>query len=917
MFNITPSTKLDKYIIQLRKAISDPLDIRQLLLYLITNISKELHLENISFLLHNKDAEEYELKESIKLNKSYLTIKENSALVQYFHNKRDLIFLSRIKNYIFKLEKKSQIKKANLDLLKELAKDMDGLQAELAVPFFRDNYLLGILCIGQKKFNKKITRGDLSFVLTISNEFANMIHSAVMYEELKNKEKEITSLYEVGKVISSLFDFKKTFDVIVRNTSILLKAPKILILLYDDFEAKFVIKKSFGFTDFQLSKIEETVRFKECTQTLSGSSDGILMKNKEENIHYEQSILLDLGINSIISIPLFDEDLKIIGELRIMRPVNQKPFNERDKEISTNLSNNIMVALSNSKRYQKSEENLIELSTVYNITKSLTSEFELDKIQKKVCSIFTDVLNFQRAILYLYAKGNLLVPQSASGWDEELYKNLNLDISKTWEGKALIEGRIFQVTPTSSDGYDRTSISALGLVNFVVIPLLIQNKKPIGVMVIDTGKETQGKSKINLRLLTAIANQSAIIIENARLYKESEELNEQLKKEQARTAKELQIARYIQQALLSSKFPENKALAIFGTNIPCRAVGGDFYHFIAHDEKNLGIVIGDVSGKGIPAALLMTMTNSLFSEFGKRFDSPEVIMQNTNTSLQSYLSKSPIFYVTAFYGLINMDSNLLKYCKAGHNPPILYRAGTEEIIYLDSEGTYLGTFDDGGFIEKNILVSNGDKLILYTDGITEVKNTKKQLFSKERLAHLIKTNSTLPAEKLTKLLISEAERYGDYREFADDITLVIVDFKELNPFKETTLYKLNYKIKNKLPNIKKTIKELLTKLEALEINKKVYNYIRLCISESLLNAYEHGNKQDPKKNIEIKGIITNRKVEVKITDEGKGFESGKLNYCDNQIDTTNRGRGILIIKTFMDEVRFNETGNEITLIKYI
>ena len=901
----------------LRKGVSDPLDLRQLLLFLITNVSKRLHLENISFILHDPDSGDYELKESITLTKSVSQLVETSPLVQYFHSKQDLIFLSKIKHFISKHERRASSKKANIDVLKALASDMEKIQAEVAVPFMNQKTLTGILSIGSKKTKRKFDEREIHYIKSIAEEFLPLIQSAVLYEELRNREREISSLYEVGKAISSLHDFKKIFDVIARNTSILLKAPKILILLFDDYSARFVIKKSFGFTDFQISKLESLVRFKECTQILAQKAEGILIKEPQDNTLYEDSIFSDLGIHSIMAIPLFDEDMTIIGELRTMRPPSQKPFTDRELDIATNLSNNIMVALNNSTIYQKSEEHLMELTTTYNITKSLTSEFELDKILKKVCSIFTEVLSFSRAILYEYTTNNLLIPRVASGWSEDIYRSISLDISKTIEGKALLEGRILQITPKQLETYDRTAVDILGLSQFVVVPLLIVNKKPIGVLVIDLGDDTVSQDNFKPRLLTSIAHQAAVIIENARLYKESEALNEKLKKEQTRTAKELQMARYIQQGLLSAKLPENKALSIFATNIPCRAVGGDFYNFIPYDESNLGVVVGDVSGKGIPAALLMTMTNSIFTEFGKRFASPETILQATNQSLQGYLSRSPIFYVTAFYAMINFERNLLRYCKAGHNPPILYRSATEDCFFLDTEGTYLGTFDDGGFIEKNMVIRNGDKLILYTDGITEVRNNRKQLFAKERLASLVRSNPTLAPDKLAKFLIGEVERFGDYHEFSDDITLVVIDFQELPVFKETNRYKLDYTLKSKLPAVKKTIADFLKKLEALDISKRIHNHIRLSFSECLLNAMEHGNKNDPKKNIQVTGVITNRKIEVSIADEGQGFNLGTLNYSENQTDITNRGRGITAMQACMDEVLFNDSGNVVTLIKYL
>ena len=919
MFKSLHSSKQDVYFNELRKGIIDPLDIRQLLLYIITHLSKRLNLQNISILLLNKDTGDYELKESIKLNKSYLTLEHNSPIVQFFTSHREHVVLARLNQIIYKMENTPTSKKANIDYLKRLAKDLHTVEAEVAIPFYKENQLLGIFAIGPKISLKKFFTEDIDLLKRFIAEFSQLIVSASVFEDMRVKEKEMASLYEVSKVISPLADFNKTSDGIVRYTSILLKAPKILIFLFDDLEARYSIKKTFGFSEFQLGRIEESVQFKECVHVLTGSGDGVLIKSRQDNSLFEEVILQDLGIHSILSVSLIDEDMKIIGELRVMRPSMQKPFHERDKEIASSLANNIVVAITNSKRYQKSEENLLELSKIYGITKSLTPEVELEKIQTKICNVFTDELGFQRSLLYMYSRDNKLIAEQASGWDESTtkYKGLSLEIAKTWEGKCILESRIFQVGPSDFEGYDISAAEQLGITHFLVIPLLVINKKPIGVLLLDLGATPPLRNSINLRLLTNIANHAAIIIENARLYRESEDLNDQLRKEQSRTAKELQIAKYIQQGLLSFKLPEHKAYSIYATNIPCRAVGGDFFNFIPYDEKNLGVVIGDVSGKGIPAALLMTMTSSIFSEFGKRFHSPEAIMKAANESLQNYLSRSPIFYVTAFYGMINFETNLLHFCKAGHNPPILYHAKSKSVTMLDGEGTYLGTFDDGGFIEKSILLETGDRLILYTDGIIEARNKERQLFSKDRLAKIICENEKLPAEELAKLIISHVEEFSDFHEFTDDLTLVIIDFKELNQFKEKVIHKLDYTLSSKLTEVKATISDFLSKLNDLEIPKRVYNHIRLSVSESLMNAFEHGNKSDAAKHIKVTGVLTNRKIELSVQDEGSGFDPVQLSYSENQTDITHRGRGITAMKACMDEVRFNEQGNLLTLVKYL
>jgi len=890
------------------------IDIRQILLYLITSVSRNIGVENVLFLLHNINSEEFELKESIKFKKRFLSFSKNEAFIQYFFNKREPLVLKSLQLAYDKLKKKSDAKEAKLSLFSNLIASLEEIQTEIAVPFYIENECIGILCVG-KKINKPFSTDDLFFLEEMAVEFSQKIYFAMRYEEATTKEKEITSLYEVGKVISSLFDFNKTFDIIVRNASIILKAPKIIVLLRDDVDSVFNIKKEFGFTEFQLARIDETPKFRECLQMSHDVAEGILVKNYEDNVFFPQPFLQDLGVYSLLSVPLFDDDLNIIGELRAMRPITQVCFTRRDLGIASSLANNIVLALNNSKRYQKSEEHLIELSTVYNVIKTLTSEFELERIMDRICSIFTEELNFSRSILYIYEDNRYLVAKAASRLDGVDLSTLKLDISRTVEGKALIEGRIIQMGAHDVDEYNHASITDIGMMNFVAIPLLLSSKKAIGVLVIDIGQDSAKQT--NIRLLTAIANQSAVILENARLYKKSEELNKQLRIEQSRTAKELQMARYIQQGMLSADLPKTEAVKIAAKNIPCRSVGGDFYNFIQRTDNKLGIVIGDVSGKGIPAALLMTMTNSIFTEYGQRYLSTEEVLNHTNSALQHYLSKSPIFYVTAFYGVLDIEKNIIRYCKAGHNPPILYKQDTNEVVFLDGEGTYLGTFDEGGYIEKNVAVSKGDKLVMYTDGITEVRNEEKKLFSKERLAKLIKEHHTLPVDKLLKILIREAEIYGGSTEFADDITLVIIDFDKLDPVEEKIIYKVDYKIKSSMEDVKAVISEFLKKLQKLEINKRLFNHIRLALSEALMNAFEHGNKKNKDKYVYLKGKVTDMKIELSVIDEGEGFDMSRLKFFENQQEINNRGRGIMAMMACMDDVKFNEKGNILTFTKYI
>ncbi len=898
-------------------AITDTISLRPLLLSMVIHLSKHLMLSNASFFLYDANYDEFALMESIgfQTKKNVTTMTMQNPIVRYLKSRNDFLVLSHIHEQLHRLKRQKQPKPANVDLLSRLEDALDNVKGEITVPFSFDNKLIGILVVGAKHKNQQFNKNDLILLKRVADSFVSLINGAKLYEESKQHESELSALYEVSKVISASFELAKTMDIIARNASILLKAPKVLIILGDETEHDlFVIRKSIGFSDFQLEQIHKSVHFKRCTHFLTGESVPRLYTHLDESDPYNESqLMLELNIHSLMSIPLYNEDLDIIGELRVMRSPSQKWFISRELDLAINLANNVTIALKNANLYHRSENQLTELSKVYNITKSISAEFDLKKLEQKLCSIFVGELGFDRVMLLFYNESSkTLFPVAAIGWELKVYENMTLDISRSIEGRALVEGRMISIFDALKDPrLDKKVVALLDLKTFLVIPL-ITKKKPVGVIL----ATFHDPNVIMEPLISSITNHAAIAIENSQLYQESALLNEQLKKEQLRTERELEIASYVQQSILSAKMPDTIYLNIAASAIPCRAIGGDFYNFIEQKHGTLGVAIGDVSGKGIPAALLMNLTSGIFNELGKQYTSPEQILDQANQTLMHYFKASPSFYVTAFYGTFDFSRNLFQYCKAGHNPPILYRAEQEDVFYLDTEGVYLGPFADGGFIEKKVQINNGDKLILYTDGLTEVRNKNRELFTKERLVEIIKKNKVLSAEALHKLIIREVNRFNNQSELSDDMTLVVIGIKNLEPVEEEKVYTINYKVPSKLIEVKEAIKDFLSNLQQLKLSQKTFNYIRLALSEAAMNAYEHGNKKNSSKQISITGYVTDVKIELSVQDEGEGFDPGTKILYENQLDIGNRGRGIAVINGCMDHYSYNENGNKLTFIKY-
>jgi serine phosphatase RsbU (regulator of sigma subunit)/anti-sigma regulatory factor (Ser/Thr protein kinase) len=910
-------SKFQELINRMVHSLKDTMDLRQLLLSMVNTISKEFSLDTISFFLFDENYRKFLLMESLGFRRESMcsALEASNPLIKYLESKNDFVILANIKAQQLKISKEILENTSSMDLLSLLRNEMEMLQCDIAVPFVSENQVLGVLILGSKSSQKSFIKDDFILLDMLARQFVPFIKGAQQFSEIQKREKELSALHEVGKVINSSYELEKTFDVVVRNVSILLKAPRVLIFLNDDLHlTDFEIKKQVGFSDVELTRVHGSVNFKQCTQSLIDSSRPLIYQSMDEN-PYDEAYLIELfDITSMLSIPLFNEDMNLLGELRVMRGSQQAPFVQREFELSMHLANNITLALKNARLHEMAENQLLEISKIYDITKAISSEFDIEKVQNKLCSIFVDELDFDKAILYLYESSTKsLYPKAAFGWDEKIYENIVLEISKSIEGRSLVENRLIAIDSAQKDPrVDLKVCNLLQLDSFVVIPL-VTKKKPVAVVVCKKPVE----KLFNEKLLMSVANQGAIALENSLLYEESEALNKRLKTEQLKTEKELKIAGYVQQNLLSSKVPDIPFLSICALNIPCRAVGGDFYNFIERDEHSVGVAIGDVSGKGIPAALLMNLTSGIFNELGKRFSSPEEILTQANQTLQNYLKLAPSFYVTAFYGMFDFDKNLLHYCKAGHNPPILYRKKTGDLMMLDTEGVYLGPFEDGGFFEKRIQIYNGDKLILYTDGLTEARDEQRNLFGKDRLLDVINSNISLSAERLHKKIISEVDAFNHFGELSDDLTLLVIEINDLLPIKTKKLFTINYDIENTLDNVKDLMKDFLANLRELDLPRRTFNYIRLALTEILMNAFEHGNQKNASKRIKLKGDVSEHKLELSVIDEGKGFNFQEQLVHENQMDITNRGRGLAVIHGAMDQVIYNNKGNRVTIIKYI
>jgi sigma-B regulation protein RsbU (phosphoserine phosphatase) len=239
--------------------------------------------------------------------------------------------------------------------------------------------------------------------------------------------------------------------------------------------------------------------------------------------------------------------------------------------------------------------------------------------------------------------------------------------------------------------------------------------------------------------------------------------------------KELMIAHQIQQSIIPhhfKPFPNNHNFEILGTMISAKQVGGDFFDFFPLDPNHLGFVIADVSGKGIPAALFMAMSRSVIRAVAQSVPSPLECLQEANRIL--CIDNDTSMFVTAFYGILNVQNGEVECCNAGHNPPfILNPDGTIQEI-ARYEGTPLGVLEDTHYLQHQFFLKKDQILILYTDGITEALNIHNHLYTEQRFEQLLKAHAQDSLNQLIQHILNDIHQFAGEAAASDDITLLCV-----------------------------------------------------------------------------------------------------------------------------------------------
>ncbi len=408
-----------------------------------------------------------------------------------------------------------------------------------------------------------------------------------------------------------------------------------------------------------------------------------------------------------------------------------------------------------------------EISSLHNLSRLINQVFDLKDLAETATKMTTEVVEATSVWLEI-------IPAEGSFHKSGLMSHRNIDEQ---EIETILSGdeksvrtivcqtkKVLMIDDVSSDKRTKHLPKMKKVGSFLIVPLL-SHQNVIGIL-FATKEINYGFDQDDVDILSGFADQVSIAIENARLIERSFE--------KERLQRELMLAQEMQKRLLPQHLPVFPTVDMKAVSSPALEVGGDYYDYVQIDKELVGIVIGDVSGKGVGAAFYMAEVKGIFQSLAKIFRSPREFMIKANESLVTSIDKRT--FISLIYSTININTGELIVARAGHCP-ILYISSTKK-EYLKPLGLGLGLttgkiFEEN-IEEKKIMMNSGDVCVFYTDGVTESRSSSGEEFGYERLLNVVDANKHRTSEEIKEAIIQTVWNYTDAQGYHDDLTIFVV-----------------------------------------------------------------------------------------------------------------------------------------------
>ncbi|HEY1802570.1 MAG TPA: SpoIIE family protein phosphatase [Terriglobales bacterium] len=485
--------------------------------------------------------------------------------------------------------------------------------------------------------------------------------------------------------------------------------------------------------------------------------EAVLVSDAAESTQY----ILTASNHSQLAVPLIHKN-RVIGVIH-MEAARPNYFNEEHTRLLTLIASRMAVGVENARLHTRTTRQAKTLLLMNEIARELTSILNLDELLRHIAELLSRLIDYQMfSILLLDAAGEKLQHRFSLRFQENIHLKNDIALNQGVVGYAASQRQAVLVPDVKKD--PRYIMTNPETRSELAAPLIYKDKV-IGVLDLEHTKRGFF-TEDHQRTMTTLAAQIAIALENARLY-------EEIARQEKRLERDMQMAHELQLRLLPPKNPKLAKLEVAAKFVPARAIGGDLYDFFSYSSSRMGIVIGDVSGKGAPAAIYAALVSGILRSHTPIEPSPAEMLSAVNYSLSERRIDGQ--FVSLIYALWDERQSTLQVSNSGLPRPIYCQGGKPNVV--DATGLPLGLFDDATYDEFTFRLKPGDLFVFFSDGILDAQNPAGELFGRERAEQVASRCWEMSAQEVVNSLFDAVNEHTAGEETFDDQTVVAIRVK--------------------------------------------------------------------------------------------------------------------------------------------
>jgi sigma-B regulation protein RsbU (phosphoserine phosphatase) len=578
--------------------------------------------------------------------------------------------------------------------------------------------------------------------------------SAVRFRE---RSELLDFLLEVSAVISETLDLDKLLANVAEIIKRVIDCDLFAILLYTERDQELRIRYAVGHRPEIVENLKLTLQ-DGITGAAATTREPILVGDVRNDPRYLSTID---AVRTEMAAPMIARN-RLVGVIDV-QSTRLNAYTEYDRALLRLIANRVAVAIENARLYRRVERTNRTLRTLSAISSEISSILDLDELLAKISTSVRNLIHYDAFSILSVDEAQKALRHRFSMRFDELVDIDNVPLGKGIVGAAAESREAVRVHDTSQD--PRYIASHPGIRSEVAVPLIVRDRV-VGVMDLESVKVAFFTDE-HVRTLSLLAPQIANSVENARLYQEVAD-------RERRMDADLKAASDLQALLLPGQAPDVKGLEIGVGLRPAREISGDIYDFFEHAEDHVVIAFGDVSGKGVAAALFGALMSGLLRSLAPRRRSPAVLLKALNDKLIERKVESR--YVALLLMLWHPHSGELSMANAGALPPMICRSG--EMAKLRVEGVPLGLLEGCEYEETTFQTRPGDTIVLYSDGIPDQLNDRGEEYGRSRLAKVLRKHCKESASVLPERILSDLDRFSAGAAKFDDQTLLVIKVKE-------------------------------------------------------------------------------------------------------------------------------------------